>query len=64
MVTPTQAVIQTLRDRLDRMRRTSSRRRLADELDDIRETGKSYIALVFDCAFRGSGAVVLLLPNH
>lgn len=33
--TKTQAVIQALRDRLARVRRSRSRRRLADELEDI-----------------------------
>jgi antitoxin VapB len=33
--TKTQAVIQALRDRLDRLRRERSRRRLSDELDEI-----------------------------
>jgi antitoxin VapB len=33
--TKTQAVIRALRDRLDRLRRERSRRRLSDELDEI-----------------------------
>jgi antitoxin VapB len=33
--TKTQAVIQALRDRLDRLRRERSKRRLSDELDEI-----------------------------
>jgi antitoxin VapB len=33
--TKTEAVIRALRDRLDRLRRERSKRRLADELDEI-----------------------------
>jgi antitoxin VapB len=33
--TKTEAVIRALRDRLDRLRRDRSKRRLADELDEI-----------------------------